>query len=206
MCVGGSTVTLTNSASVGTWTSSNTGKVTINSSTGVMVAVAAGNSTISYSTGFGAGCVATVNATVNSAPGAIGNNSVMCAGGATVALTNSATGGSWSSSNTGIVTVDAVTGVMTPVAGGNAIISYTTGTGATCLAMVNSTVTATAPTSVSATAGPNPICATSNLSLTGSATGATLVMEWSEQLYIDCSEPDNFSSKCRCWYIYTDGI
>ncbi|WP_294818589.1 T9SS type B sorting domain-containing protein [uncultured Flavobacterium sp.] len=59
-------------------------------------------------------------------PGVITGDSAVCEGG-TVQLANAVTTGTWSSSNTAIATVDA-NGLVTTLAPGSAIISYTVGT------------------------------------------------------------------------------
>ena len=53
---------------------------------------------------------------------AIGGTSSVCAG-STITLTNSLSGGTWSSSNTGIATVSSA-GVVTGISGGTAVITY----------------------------------------------------------------------------------
>jgi len=94
--------------------------------------------------------------------------------GSTLTLNNS-NGGTWSSSNTAVATVNS-SGVVTAVTAGTATI---TNTYTALLGFLFGTTTTTTaitvmgvPTSVSATASPNPICVGSNLTLTGAATGA----------------------------------
>jgi len=78
------------------------------------------------------------------------------------------TNGAWSSSNTSVATVNSSTGVVTTVAGGTTIISYTI-----CSTVVNYPITvhslSVAPTG---TSGTSPICDGSSTTLT--ATGGTL--------------------------------
>lgn len=118
-----------------------------------------------------------VFATVTIYPGTISSGTIsgpttVCAG-STISLTETYSVGSWSSSATGIATVDASTGVVTGVSAGSVTISYTiSGSCGTATATYGITVT-DVPSSVSASAAPNPICTGGTLTLTGSATGAT---------------------------------
>ncbi|MBL7691868.1 MAG: HYR domain-containing protein [Flavipsychrobacter sp.] len=90
----------------------------------------------------GGGCSASASTTVvvNSAPTISGTNT-LCGGG-TVSLSASIAGGTWSSSNTAVATVDPSTGVVTAVAGGTATISYSLGCTATYA------ITVTGPTAI----------------------------------------------------------
>ncbi len=124
----GTTITLTDSVSGGTWSSSSTGIATVGASTGVVTGVSAGTATITYSLSGSCGTVyVTRTVTVSSttmAPGSItGPSTVMV--GASITLSDSISGGTWSSATTGIATVGASTGVVTGVATGVATISYT---------------------------------------------------------------------------------
>ena len=94
VCVGSST-TFTDASAGGSWTSVNTAVATIGSSTGAAVGVAAGTSTISYT--LPTGCAITTTITVNSLPAAIGGAAPVACVGATAALTDGVSGGTWSS-------------------------------------------------------------------------------------------------------------
>ncbi len=161
-CVGSST-TLTDSASGGSWSSSNTAIATVGASTGVVTGVAAGTCTITYT--FGTSIV-TVSFTVYSAPAAITGSSTMCIGG-TVTLSDATTGGTWSSSSTSTATVGASTGVVTGVHAGTANIYYLMTTGCGVAKMV--TVYAT-PAPIS---GSSTVCVGSTITLTDTTTGGT---------------------------------
>lgn len=119
-CVGTSG-TLSNSISGGTWTSSTTSVATIGSSTGVLSAVGSGTSVISYTNP--AGCVSVITITVVAAPSPISGAFSVCTG-ATTTLTDAVPGGTWSSSSTGVATIGSSSGVVTGVAAGSAIITY----------------------------------------------------------------------------------
>ena len=117
----GSASTLGSATSGATWSSSNTSIATVSTS-GVVSGVSSGTATISYTNA--SGCANTAIVTVNNVPGAVSGNLHLCMG-STSALSNAATGGTWSSSNTAIASVGAATGLVTPVATGTANITYT---------------------------------------------------------------------------------
>jgi hypothetical protein len=137
VCVG-STTTLSSATTGGTWSSSNGAVATVNSS-GVVSGVSAGTVVISYAvTGsYGAGTTTRI-VSVNPLPnaGTITGTATVTAG-STTTLSNATTGGTWSSSATGIATVGS-TGVVTGVAAGSTTISYTVNN--TCGSAVATTV------------------------------------------------------------------
>jgi hypothetical protein len=90
---------------------------------------------------------------------AITGNTGICVGGTTT-LSNATAGGKWSSSNTNVATVNTTSGVVTGVAAGTAIITYTTDCNAvTTTVTVNAAATAT-------NNGPVTLGNTINLSVT----------------------------------------
>jgi len=120
----GSTITLTDATTGGTWSSSNT-RATVGIG-GAVTGVMTGLDTIRYSVTNGCGtAVASWPISVNGSPyaGSISGSSSVCPG-ATVSLVHSASGGTWSSSNTGLATVSSA-GVVTGIASGTVTISYT---------------------------------------------------------------------------------
>ena len=117
----GTTGTLSDAVTGGTWSSSTTSVATITSPGGVVSATGMGTSTITYTTP--AGCVTTSTITVVAAPSAIGGTFTVCTG-ATTTLTNSVAGGTWSSSSPGVASVDAGSGVVTGISAGFAYITY----------------------------------------------------------------------------------
>ena len=124
----GSTVSYTDATTGGTWSSSNTSLATV-SATGVTYGVTQGVLTISYTK---AGCSSLKSVTVKTNPGAISGATNICTGNS-VTLTNPALYGNWSSTTTGVATVDPVTGVVTGTSAGSSIIVYTTGCGTNAL-------------------------------------------------------------------------
>jgi trimeric autotransporter adhesin len=121
----GSTLSLTEAATGGTW-SSTASTIASVSSAGVVSGLAYGTSTISFSNGCGTG--AALNITVNAAPTAISGASAVCVG-STTSLTEAIGGGTWSSSATGVATIDAVSGVVSGVTQGTVTMSYATACG-----------------------------------------------------------------------------
>jgi hypothetical protein len=176
VCVG-STLTLSNSTSGGTWTSSDATVATINASTGVVTGVAVGTATITYTITNVSGCTnsATKSITVNSVPtvSAITGTVSVCAGGATTTLSNATSGGVWSSSNTAIATVGSSTGIVTGVAGGTATITYTITNGSGCSAASTAAITVNSLTTLSANTGTASACIGSTSTLSNSTSGGT---------------------------------
>lgn len=123
VCVG-ATAALTDASPGGSWSSSNTSVATVGS-TGVVTGISAGVATISYSANLGCGMsVATSNITVQPAAiaGIITGTATICTGASDVLLV-SATGGTWSSSNTNVTV--SPTGLISGIAVGSSTISYT---------------------------------------------------------------------------------
>jgi uncharacterized protein YjdB len=121
----GSTTTLTNAVAGGTWSSSATGIATV-SAAGVVTGVAAGTATITYTITDTCGSATTTRVvTVNALPSAgtiTGADTV--AMGSTITLSNATTGGIWSSSNAAAATINSG-GIVSGIATGTTIISYT---------------------------------------------------------------------------------
>ena len=147
LCGSGSTTTLADAATGGTWTSSNTSVATVVSGSGLVTSVGGGTTTITYTVA--AGNFVTTTFTVTSTPAAITGTTSMCVGASTT-LSDATTGGTWTSSNTSVATVVSGTGVVTGVYSGTATITYTVGVG--CNALTTVTVLPTAIT------GPSAVC------------------------------------------------
>lgn len=123
VCAAGSTITLTNVVTTGTWSSSNTLAAIVNGTTGVVTGIDAGTTIISYTVSNSCGPISARHiVTVNPLPNPITGTMEICKD-ATTVLTSSTPGGSWSSSNTN-VSIDAM-GVMTGLAAGTSRVSYT---------------------------------------------------------------------------------
>jgi uncharacterized protein YjdB len=156
----GSTLALTDATSGGLWSSSNVGEGTIGSTTGIVTGVAAGTPTMTYT--LGTGCIATAQITVNTTPASITGVGTVCPG-ATTLLSSTTPGGSWTSNNNTLATVSGI-GLVTGVAAGNPVISYT-------LAGCSATTIVTVNPLPAAIAGPGSVCVNSSVTLTDASTG-----------------------------------
>ncbi len=169
----GSSITLTDITTPGTWISSNTGVATIGSSSGTVTPVSAGTTTITYRLTT-TGCFRTRTTTVNALPPAIGGSTTVCPA-SNVTLTNTTGPGTWVSGNTGIATVVSGTGVVTGVATGTAPITYTvTATG--CTTSINVTVSSAPPAIITAL-GDTVLCPGDFITLAGT-TSPGVTYEW----------------------------
>ncbi len=119
VCIG-SSITMTNIISGGTWTSSDVSLATIGSSSGVLTGIAVGTVTVTYTipTGF-----ATTVVTVNAPPAPISGLTTFCIG-LNTQLSDTAPNGVWSSSNPAVATVGFTTGLVTGVSLGTTTITY----------------------------------------------------------------------------------
>lgn len=171
LCVG-ATVTYTSTPTGGLWTSSNATNASIGSATGVMTGNNAGTATITYTHPVN-GCIRARNITVNPLPGTIGGSTTLCPA-TNVTLTNPSTGGTWSSSNAAVGTIGSTSGVLSGIATGTTIITYTLPTG--CLTTTVATVT-TAPTAIVSVIGDTVLCPGDFVTLT-STTSPGVTYEW----------------------------
>jgi uncharacterized protein YjdB len=164
-CIG-MTTTLTDATTGGTWSSSDATVATIGSSNGVVTGVASGSVMITYT--ISSGCFRAVSVTINSLPPSITGVMVVCAG-ASTSLSNSVTGGTWSSSAATIATVGSVTGVVTGIAAGTATISYQVGAGCRVTAIV------TVGAQPAAIGGSASVCEGATTTLTDATTGGSWI-------------------------------
>jgi hypothetical protein len=118
--VAGTTSALSNSLGGGTWTSMNPSVATI-SPTGVVTAHASGTAEISYSTVYGCDVSAIITADVH--PPIVGST-ILCGAGDVSTLSITEPGGTWSSSNTDVAIVEALTGEVIGIGFGSATITY----------------------------------------------------------------------------------
>lgn len=159
LCVGSNT-TYSNSVAGGVWSSSDTLRASINSSSGYITGVALGAATITY--GLSSGCIATKTIAVGT-PAAIGGATSVCVNG-TATVTNPVPGGIWTSGNTLIATIGSTSGIITGVAGGSVTISYNVGCFATTVITVNATATIS---------GAGSVCVGQSTTLTSSIGGGS---------------------------------
>lgn len=124
----GNTVTLTGSPTSGTsWTSfplNPTGFVLSNTSNGIATVSFPSTASGTYSFIFSAGCTDTMNVIVHPLPiiSAINGSNITFVGG-TISLTNNTLGGTWSSSNPSVATINSM-GEVTALVAGSTTITY----------------------------------------------------------------------------------
>ncbi|MBC7552698.1 MAG: T9SS type A sorting domain-containing protein, partial [Taibaiella sp.] len=172
------TITLANATSGGTWASTDTSLAIVSASTGQVTGRVAGIDTIIYRL-TSTGCSARFPVTVHPAPMAITGPSSVCRG-FTVTLTDSTSGGVWSSNAPTIASINASTGVVYGVSAGSATISYVTST-FNCAALlpftVNPILTPAVSISMSTT---STVCAGTVVTYTANPTngGTSPSYEW----------------------------
>ncbi len=166
VCQGSSTL-YTDATTAGTWSSTaGTGVATIDAS-GFAAGLVPGNAVISYTSVNG--CSITKTITINPAPTAITGTPYVCAA-STTALGDATIGGTWTSSNAALATINVTTGSLKGLTAGTPTITYHLPTG--CFATVVATVTPL-PTVYLVTGG-GSYCAGSgglHVGLSGSQTG-----------------------------------
>lgn len=164
VCVG-STTTLTDDTTGGTWSSNLPANATVGSTTGVVTGISAGVVTMTY-TRTATGCFKTMQMTVNPLPAEITGTTGVCESGTTT-LTSADPGGTWSSDGTSIAVVAPATGVVTGVTAGFAQITYTLPT--SCRVMQQVTVNPVPSVSVTPTPVPD-LCFGGTATLTANST------------------------------------
>ena len=164
--VAGATISLSDAAAGGTWSASNANATV--SATGIVTGVSAGTVTISYTVTNACGSLSAtyvVTVSASSTPGITGNLSIC--NGLTSALTNTAGGGAWHSSNTLIATVG-TSGLVAASATntGTVTISYTVG------AVVTTAIVTVNP-NPSNIGGANSVCLGAMITLSNFTAGGT---------------------------------
>lgn len=159
----GSSSSLTGSPGGGTWSSSTASVATVNSF-GVVSGIAHGTATITYTPPSATPITAVI--TVNSSPLPVSGPATVCVS-STITLSDSPSGGLWTSSNMAIAIVGPTSGVVSGIGEGAVDISYTTSGG--CSAIKTVIVTAAPP----AITGPSNICTGTTTTLSDAASGGT---------------------------------
>jgi trimeric autotransporter adhesin len=175
----GASITLSSSVSGGTWSSSGgAGTVT---AAGVLTGLSSGTVVVSYTVSNSCGPAAAMKMILVSPrpdPGEISGPSTVCLG-FTVTLTDIAPGpGIWSSSNTAVATISA-DGVVTSVALGTTMITFTVTTSIGCSNSVSHLITVAPPPPKGVISGSPLACLLSDMQLHETEPGGT----WS------CSNP-----------------
>ena len=179
VCVG-STTSLSCATINGVWSSSDTTIATIDASTGMVTGITPGVVTIRYTVTNANGCVgySTKQFTVNPLPTvpAITGNTTICDN-TTTTLSNTLTGGVWSSSLTSKATVNSTSGLVSGVAAGTSTITYLYTDNNGCSNTNSTVVTINASPTVAAITGNAGVCigsttTFSNVTLNGTWTSS----------------------------------
>lgn len=167
------TTTLSCVTSNGVWSSSNTNVATVNSS-GVVTGVAYGTATISYtvtnSCGSGNSTLVVTVSNLNVLEDISGLGAV-CTG-SSISLTNATPGGSWSSSNAAVASVNA-SGVVTGVSTGSVTISYTLSNSCGTNIKTHAVTVGAVPVVEPLTSPANFLCTAGTITLTAPTAGGT---------------------------------
>jgi hypothetical protein len=112
--------------------------------------------------------------TVNPLPtvAAITGTTTVCVN-STTTLSDAITGGTWSSGNTAVATINSTTGVVTGVTAGTATITYTVTNSNNCTNSTSATATVNALPTVAAITGTTTVCVNSTTTLSDATTGGT---------------------------------
>jgi rRNA maturation protein Nop10 len=145
----GLTATLANPGGIGSWTSGNTGVATVGATSGIVTGLSVGTTLISYING--CGTYVTRVTSVIASPAVISGPVGICLG-STATLSNAIAGGTWSSGNTAVATVNSATGVVSTVTTGFAAISYNLGNGCPVATQTETISNTTPPLSLSVSA------------------------------------------------------
>jgi len=145
----------------GTWVSGNTSVATINAGSGYYTGVSRGSVVMTYT--LPDGCSTTAIVTINQTPSAISGVTNVCKG-TTITLSDSWSGGLWSSSNAALATIDGG-GNFTGVSAGTVYITYTLGS---CNAVTTMTIAPEAPVT-----GTGALCVGRTLTLSNTVGGGT---------------------------------
>ncbi len=172
----GTSETLTDTPSGGTWTSSDMSRATVNSS-GVVFGVATGTTTIVYTVSNSCGSAsASVFVSVNSSPSAgviTGTSAPVCLG-ATTTFADTAMGGTWTSSNPAVASVSS-TGIVSTLAAGTATITYTVSSTCSSTATATKSITVSPIPHVSPLSGSATLCVGSTTTYTDTASGGAWI-------------------------------
>ena len=128
LCVGGNATYSSNGTPGGSWSSSNTSVATVNSGTGNVSAVGTGVANIIYTVSSGCGSPVTSSQSLtvndNPNPGTIIGTTPLCIGQQTTYTSSGTSGGSWSSSDLSVATVNTNNGLVTATGSGTVNIIY----------------------------------------------------------------------------------
>jgi uncharacterized protein YjdB len=171
VCAGALTTFSNPTATPGSW-SSMFGLVSVNAATGVATAISAGADTIIYTVTSPCGVLTSkFPIIVNPSPGAgsITGLADVCSG-SSITLTSTITGGNWTTDSTSVATVDS-NGVVTGIAAGNAVITYSVTSFSCGTVQSVHVVTVNLLPALSPISGPPVVAALSSVTLADTAIG-----------------------------------
>ncbi|HAS59282.1 MAG TPA: hypothetical protein DCS64_12460, partial [Algoriphagus sp.] len=139
VCEGG-TRTFSSTVSGGIWSSGNPAVATVNPSTGVVTGVSAGSAILTYTVAGSGGCpddFETRSITVTRAPnaGTLSGANELCVGQSST-FSSTSLGGTWTSSNPAVASINSSTGVVTAISAGTTTFSYTVPGSGSCASVV----------------------------------------------------------------------
>ncbi|MDO5509096.1 MAG: Ig-like domain-containing protein [Weeksellaceae bacterium] len=163
-CQGNNTTISTNGSPGGTWTQSNpaVANISVSGSQLVVTGISAGSTVISYTLPGVGSCppsVSQITITVTPQPQHVTINgpAVLCLGAPRTYTRTPNRTGTWSVSNTSVATINATTGVLTPLTPGTITIYFTQAATGGCAAVVNTYQVTVVPQPNPGVLGPMPI-------------------------------------------------
>lgn len=135
VCEGG-TRTFSSTISGGIWSSGNPAVATVDPSTGVVTGLSAGSAIITYTVLGSGGCAddfetRSITVTPLADAGTLNGVDELCVGQSTV-FTSTSLGGTWTSSNPAVATINSLTGAVTAISSGSTTITYTVAGSGSC--------------------------------------------------------------------------
>ncbi|WP_338226614.1 PKD-like domain-containing protein [Algoriphagus taiwanensis] len=145
----GSTRTFSSTTSGGVWSSGNPTVATVDPSTGIVTGVSAGSALITYTVAGSGGCpddfeTRSITVTPLADAGTLSGANELCVGESTV-FSSTSLGGTWTSSNPAVASINSSTGAVTAISSGTTTITYTVAGSGSCaddFATTNLTVNA----------------------------------------------------------------
>jgi trimeric autotransporter adhesin len=176
LCIGNTSNYTTNGDAGGTWSSTNLAVATVDPTSGVVTVVGQGTTDITYSISSGCGSplssfkTLTINPNANA--GVVTGTSTLCIGGVHTFTSNGDPGGTWSSTNMAVATVDA-SGEVTALAEGSTNITYTINSGCNIPVSSFKSLTVNPDANAGTVSGSSPLCigATNTFTTDGDAGG-----------------------------------
>lgn len=170
LCIGATAAYSSNGTAGGTWSSTNALVASVDGA-GLVTALTSGTTDITYTVSAGCGSpvssFSTLTVSPNVSAGTVSGTSPLCGGLTTVYTSDGTAGGTWSSSNPAIASVNPATGLVTSLTAGTTDITYTVNAG--CGSPVSSfkTLTVTGSAGLAGVAGGPMVCSNATVQPTG---------------------------------------